>query len=564
MKTKHLVLNVVCVAVWFATSAQVDQGLDPLWFTNFSGPMLTTPSTPVDADAVAVSGSFVYVGGGFTSFAGHSYKRITRWDGVNWVQVGGGLNGRVRSLLTASNGDVYVGGDFTATEGGLPVNHIAKWNGTSWSALGGGVSYYVHSMVFDNDGNLFVGGATPPSGGNGVHKWDGNTWTDIGGVVNSTVYIVAHNGTTLFAGGFFTSIDGVSTNQIAAWDGSDWSSLDGGITTASGDRILGMTTLNDDLYVVGNFTSIGGVAATNIAKWDGTDWSPLGAGLPSIEFSVGTTPDGKILAKGGGYTPGQYSTVGLWDGTAWSQTGITVSAVSGFAYDGNITYIAGAFGIYGSDNGDESYFLSGITKTIGSTAYPMTEDLSNPADAVAVSGSDIYVAGKFKRMDGQDEPFNSIAKWDGNAWSRLGNGITNPGGSSGVISAMVVEGSKVYVTGYIPSGLQIWDGTSWSGAGQGLQGLAPYQPRALVVKGGQVYVGGSMPSFFSSFDVVTCNNIAMWDGVKWNTLAGGLNGRVNALAFDGDDLYAGGEFTKSGNTDMAYFARWDGGGVARG
>ncbi len=55
------------------------------------------------------------------------------------------------------------------------------------------------------------------------------------------------------------------------------------------------------LYVGGEFTIAGDVLANNIAKWDGTNWSPLGSGMQgggSTSVSALTVYNGELIAGG--------------------------------------------------------------------------------------------------------------------------------------------------------------------------------------------------------------------------------------------------------------------------
>src|SRR5437016_2901102 len=42
---------------------------------------------------------------------------------------------------------------------------------------------------------------------------------------------------------------------------------------------------------------------------------------------------------------------------------------------------------------------------------------------------------------------NRIARWDGTNWSDLGNGITNPDGSTPSVSALAVNANDIYIGG---------------------------------------------------------------------------------------------------------------------
>src|SRR5262249_41501338 len=107
--------------------------------------------------ALAASGSDVYVGGDFLNTCGDSscsfsnirVNYLARWDGSNWYSVSNGVDDMVEALAV-SGSDLYVGGFFqevcgvyTCDSGNSTVHHIAQWNGSSWSALGYGLDYYV-------------------------------------------------------------------------------------------------------------------------------------------------------------------------------------------------------------------------------------------------------------------------------------------------------------------------------------------------------------------------------------------------------------------------------------
>src|ERR1035438_8841136 len=93
--------------------------------------------------AIEVDGSGnLYVGGEFTWIGTVPANYIAKWDGTTWSALGSGMGGlggsTVVQALAVSGTNLYVGGWFT-TAGGVTVNGIAKWDGNAWSALGSGM-----------------------------------------------------------------------------------------------------------------------------------------------------------------------------------------------------------------------------------------------------------------------------------------------------------------------------------------------------------------------------------------------------------------------------------------
>ena len=86
------------------------------------------------------------------------------------------------------------------------------------------------------------------------------------------------------------------------------------------------------------------------------------------------------------------------------------------------------------------------------------------------------------------------------------------------------------------------------------------QVNAILVDGNDIYIGG----YFTSVANVPCRNVARWDGTKWAALglgiAGGRDdeGGVKALAMYKGALYAAGDFTIAGGRPISLIARWDG------
>lgn len=81
------------------------------------------------------------------------------------------------------------------------------------------------------------------------------------------------------------------------------------------------------------------------------------------------------------------------------------------------------------------------------------------------------------------------------------------------------------------------------------------QVRAMVSDGsGNLYLAGD----FIRFGGMMVNRIVKWDGSRWSSLAGGVNGVIRCLAVSGTDLYAGGDFTEAGGISASHVAKWNG------
>jgi hypothetical protein len=182
---------------------------------------------------IAVNGSDVYVGGSFIQACGNAacnsgnltVNRIAKWNGSAWSALVNGVDNSVYAI--AVNGsDVYVGGGFTKAcavglcGSGTQVNYIAKWNGSSWSALGNGVgTLSLVQAITINGSDVYVGGDFDVVCGNlacdsgnmtvnNVARWDGANWIPLNFGVNRSPNALVHTGAELYAAGGFWNLCG--------------------------------------------------------------------------------------------------------------------------------------------------------------------------------------------------------------------------------------------------------------------------------------------------------------------------------------------------------------------
>ncbi|MEM9243181.1 MAG: hypothetical protein AAGA27_03870 [Pseudomonadota bacterium] len=191
------------------------------------------------------------------------------------------------------------------------------------------------------------------------------------------------------------------------------------------------------------------------------------------------------------------------------------------------------------------------------------EDASKGSNKI-ISGSQsiiastyLYAGGDFTSADGNDA--NYIAKWDGNHWSALGDGMNNlvlalAADSNGIVYA---GGRFTTADGVSANYIAKWDGSSWSALAEGVNNAI----NALATDSkDNIYAGGR----FTTAGGVSANYVAKWDGNSWSALGSGVDNNtffpsVLALAVDSsDNLYVGGAFDMAGGMPANYIAKWDG------
>ena len=351
--------------------------------------------TAVYAMAYDTANSKLYVGGDFIAIGNvASANGIAQWDGSVWSGLGGGIGGlqiQVRALAVSGT-DLYVGGGFTTAtntdNSTITVNRIAKWSGGAWSALNNGLNNVVRALAVSGT-DLYVGGGfTTPTGSstalNFITKWNGSTWSVLGSGLDASVYALAVSGSNLYAGGQFTTAGGSSAKYIAKWSGTAWSALGSGASNGLNSDVYALAVSGTNLYVEGKFTTAGGSPAYGIAKWNGTTtWSALGSS--SLSVSVGTLAVNALAVSGTDlYVAGKFDFAGpavlyniaKWDGSAWS----------GFGYSG-LNNIAYALAL-----GDNKLYVGGTFTTAGDKTSPYAAYVNLPSPTATTSAAGALTA----------------------------------------------------------------------------------------------------------------------------------------------------------------------------
>ena len=414
-----------------------------------------------------------------------------------------------------------------------PGLHLNDWDGFTWRSP----DNWVNGVGRVTDVTVFRGSTGQPalyiSGLNQdhsqyaqfVYRWDGNQLTEIlRDTCTSCVFLginaleVVNDvpGSSLYAGGNFTSIEGVPANELARWDGQAWHAVD--TSTGFPSRTILDLTLFDFDGTGAKLVSADSAAA--IRRWDGSTWSePVATLWPAPPLG------------------GQILVIPFDDGVA------SLFAMGSFSISNN-------------------NYTSNISRSLGTIWAPVGQSLNNSVHALAgVPNSlgslapGLYVGGEFYTAG--NSVINSIARWDGTRWSGLGGGANNHvdalavavvGGTTDLYAA----GKFTAAGGVIANHIARWNGSVWSGLAAGLNDRV----ESLTNYNHTLFAGGA----FTGSGATALQHIARWDGAAWLPLQGGTNGDVQALTvFDdgaGPAVYAGGAFTTAGGVPAAHIARW--------
>ncbi len=535
------------------------------------------------------SGPALYAAGAFTSIGAQPIQGVARWNGTSWSPVGNSPR-FVTSIEVYDDGsgsELYAGGSLSHIFVGVDTG-VARWNGTIWHLVPGIDTASTFAMQVFDDGTgpaLFLAGAfhltgitpfqhvvrwdgtgvvTPTGSGlpgashralavyddgsgarlytgnnsttGGVYVWNGTGWTPTtpalpGARINALATYTDASGTALYAAGRFDSIGGTTYHGIARYDGTAWSPLGSGVT--GGFTTIHALVVHDEgtgprLVAGGVFTHAGGIPAEGVASWDGTTWRPIDPGL-SLNYarSLASFDDG--------------SGPGLYVGGEFQRAGRVAAARAAVWRAGAWHRIAAGEGLGGT-----------------------VECLLRFDDG---TGPVLYAGGEFQTAG--TTLAQSIARWDGQAWSALGAPMDTDGEvhalgayDSGSGSRLYAGGDFTRIGGASADGIASWNGTSWTPLGLGIQPGQINVVDTMVVfdsgAGPELVVGGT----FSMAGGVPAANIARWNGSSWSALGSGTNNRVRDLIVHDDGtgpaLYACGWFNNAGGVSVPYVARWNG------
>lgn len=264
-----------------------------------------TSFSSLEPDAMVAFDGSLYVGGRHPATQGLGSARFSRFDGGAW--------GSVPNLPSAANvqdlivfdGSLYVSfGDLFAAGAVYRLDQ----DGGTWAQVGGPVPSFSKFAAVGDD--LYVAGTNSmflaPVANHVMRLVDGD-WEDVPSpsnydftFINTAVGANDGSGPALFIGGEILDIGGVSSvNHVAKWNGTSWSSLDGGVFDEDEDywdaQVHALYGWNGAVWVGGEFEFAGSglVPSAGIARW-ACEASPVDPVLSSV-----VTAEAAISSFGG-------------------------------------------------------------------------------------------------------------------------------------------------------------------------------------------------------------------------------------------------------------------------
>ncbi|HEX5131231.1 MAG TPA: FlgD immunoglobulin-like domain containing protein [Candidatus Krumholzibacteria bacterium] len=173
-------------------------------------------------------------------------------------------------------------------------------------------------------------------------------------------------------------------------------------------------------------------------------------------------------------------------------------------------------------------------------------------------GGNLYLAGRFDQIFANVtySPIANLARWDGTAWSAVGDPGCGPSCSS-IVNCLTSDGSDLLIGGHftevggVPAAnIARFDGTWWHAFGAGI----PDDVTAIIRYAGDVYAATQ-----SSTDTAS---LFRWDGAVWAVVATfgwtGPGATIDDLEEFRGDLYAVGHFSSVDGTPANEIARYNG------
>ncbi len=479
--------------------------------------------------------------------SGHVWSLIGKKWGNEWQTLGITSGGRVFKLIVYNN-QLLALGNFREINN-KEMHCIARWNGTEWVEFGGNIEGTIHTAIIQGSdlvigGNFLIHGKEWQS----VARWDGENWHTIGDGLSGTVYdLTIYQGKLVAAGDIFIQSGNRHTFGIAYWENEIWNST--GIDKYT--RVRTLLELDGKLIATADSNIEGHTANSRIVIWDGDilesiDDSFLGSG------SINTTIEyNGILILGGIFLHTDIQNIARFENNKWKSMGeyqknglgLSGPGLSLINYDNEI--IVGGNFLYAGEE-----LVNNIAKYDNGSWSPVGDGFNSSVNILFEFNGDLIAGGSFT-VSG-DKNVHRVAAWNGQSWEQLGEGFE----LGTVTTLMNYDGTLIAGGTFTRSGgndmyrIAQWDGKTWQQLGEGFDGTV----HSLAVFNDQLIVGGA----FTHSGNKPMNYLAIWDGFSWQPLVDNLGASVRALIVHHNNLIIGGDIWNYQNERIYFIARWDG------
>ena len=528
-----------------AAHINLNGSLDANWNPNLSGTV----------NAIAVSGSSVYLGGDFNganSVNGDTLRnraaKVDTTNGTVDASWNPNLTGTVYSIAVDGS-SVYLGGSFSganSVNGTTTRNRAAKvdtTNGTVDSSWNPNLNNTVFAVAVDGS-SVYLGGNF-----NGANSVNGSATRNRAAKVDTTngtvdsswnpnvsgiVRTIAVSEASVYLGGSFSganSVNGSATRNRAAKVGATNGTVDASWNPNLTGTVYSIAVDGSSVYVGGTFSGAKSVNSTTtrnyVAKVDTTNgtvdgsWNPNpNSTINALVVSGSSVYVGGASTQAGGVVRNNAAAIDS-SGALTSWTPNLTGSVFAIAVDGSSVYLGGDFNGANSVNGNTLRNRAAkVDTTNGTVDASWNPNISNQVFAIAVSGSSVYIAGIFNGANSVNGTTtrNRAAKF--NTTNGTVDSSWNPNVSSSVL-AIAVSGSSVYLGGQFSGSNTVNASAARNNAAKvdTTNGTvdSSWNPNlnntvwAIVVDGSSVYLGGDFSGANSVNGSATRNRAAKVD-----------------------------------------------------
>ncbi len=421
-------------------------------------PQLASDSGPGVVNALALSGTTLYVAGNFTSAGGVARGRLASFDLATGALTSWnpGADAAVQCLAVDHGSAVYAGGAFTSV-GGAARNRLAALDPVTGAATGwdaqippydGSFPLAVRALALGS-GSLYVGGTFNTIGGATrrciaeVQTSNGSatSWNPDAGVPGPNgISAIAVAGGLVYAGGVFQTIGGQARSNLAGLDASGAASA---WNPAADGQVTCLALQGGVVYAGGGFRNVGGAARSRLAALDSatgaaTPWDPA---PNSSVFAVAASGD--TVVAGGVFTlmrPATRRRLAAFDATThelleWNpDADDQVDAL--VVHDGKV-YIGGVFRNVGGVPRDRLAALDGAS----GVPLAWAPGASARVSALAFSGDTLFAGGSFQTVGGLSR--SRLAAFD----MATGNLLTRTFDANGEVRTLTSARGRVFAGG---------------------------------------------------------------------------------------------------------------------